>query len=57
MEKLIKRLTEPSTYASIVGALALVGVQVEAEWAEAATMVGGAIAAVLGVVLKEKGNG
>ncbi len=56
MQKIIDRLKEPSTYASITGILMLVGVNVDQAWVDAAVSLGGAVAGVLGIVLAEKGK-
>jgi len=51
MDYLLKRITEPSTYAGVAGLL-LFGSGDLTVWVNVA----GAIASVLAVVLKEKGN-
>lgn len=54
--KVIDRLKEPSTWASLAIILSAFGINLEGELLQAITQVGIGIAAVLGIVLKETGE-
>jgi len=56
LRKISRRLKEPSTYATVVGGLALIGINVDDEYIKVATQAGGAIAAVIGVFLPDFGS-
>ena len=51
---LARRLSQPSTYASITALLAMLGLNVDQEWVHVATLIGGGIAGALGIILNEK---
>ncbi|MGI9499413.1 MAG: hypothetical protein ACR2P3_05215 [Geminicoccaceae bacterium] len=53
----LERLKEPSSYASIATVLALAGVNLDADLLSAIAQGGAAIAAIVGIFLREKSAG
>lgn len=56
MSYLISRLREPSTYAGIAALAAALGLSVSAEWVQAVSALGAAVAGVVAMAMKERAS-